>query len=71
MNLPVSLLARLGQGRQKQTPVLIIHKDGLAGVTAIHDVIKRSRIFNSKLASHPAQRSCASPQISHIANAIY
>ncbi len=52
VNLPVSFLARLGQGVQEQQPIFIVVKDRLAPVPSIHHVINRPRILHSKFLRH-------------------
>ena len=52
VHLPIGLLTRFGQRIQEQPPVLVVRINRLPPVPSVHHVIDRSRILNSKLASH-------------------
>jgi hypothetical protein len=52
MYLPFGFAASLAQSRQKPLAVSVILKDILAPITAIHDVVDRSRVLQSQLAGH-------------------
>src|SRR5882724_1851828 len=57
VNLPIGLLASLGEGVQEQPSVFIVVKDRLAPVSSIHHVINRPRILHSKFSRHTAAAS--------------
>lgn len=52
MNLPPVFWADLAQGREEETPVTVLLKDGLASIATVHRVIDRSRKLASDLAQH-------------------
>jgi hypothetical protein len=52
MNAPAGFLARFTQYVQKSPPVLVIAKDRPSLVPARHDVVNRTRIFDSQGSSH-------------------
>ena len=54
VNLPARLGANLAQRLNEALAIRIIHKDQLAPVSAIHDVINRTSILDSQLAGRPA-----------------
>jgi hypothetical protein len=52
VHLPIGLLTNLGQCFQKTSSILVIDKDVLPAVTAIHQMIDRPFIFQTQLAWH-------------------
>ena len=52
VNLPAGLGACLAQGLDEPPPVRVVLADGFAPVPAIHDVVNRTGILDSKLAGH-------------------
>jgi hypothetical protein len=55
MHLPAGFLATFRQSVKEQHPILVGPENGFAPVAAIHDVIDRSRIFNSEFSGHGAE----------------
>ena len=53
VNLPVRLGAGFSESFHKERAVLVIGKDGLAAVAAIHRVINRPGVLEAQLPSHP------------------
>ena len=51
MNVPAGFHATLGQGSQKTLPICVVAVNRLAMIPAIHDVVDRTGIFHSELAS--------------------
>ena len=49
---PAGLGAHLAQGLGEALPIPLVLEDRLAPVTAIHDVVDRSRILDSQFAGH-------------------
>jgi hypothetical protein len=62
VHLPIGLGASFFQGLQKQAAIGVIPKNGLTPVTAIEDMINRSRIFDSGFARHASNLN---PQARH------
>jgi hypothetical protein len=52
VNLPPGLLAPLGQSRKEPLPIIIIAKDPLLVVAAVHHVVNRPGVLDAQLASH-------------------
>ncbi len=52
VDLPLRLGASLTEAVKESLAVLIIGEDGLAAITAVHDVIDGARVFQAQLASH-------------------
>ena len=52
MHLPAGLFAGLRQRLKEPVPVLVIGKDGILAVSAIHHMINRARILNAQLPRH-------------------
>ncbi len=48
MTTPIHVFYRARQYRQKQGPVIVVQKDGLAGIAASSDMIKCAGIFNTQ-----------------------
>jgi hypothetical protein len=56
MELPVGFLAGFDEGIQEEVAVIIIQKDGLAAISALHQMINRAGILHSELPGHPEWR---------------
>ncbi len=54
MNQPIGSLASLAERLQKHFSILVVAKDWLAPVAAIHDMINGSGILHAKLSGHLA-----------------
>jgi hypothetical protein len=52
VNLPIGFGAGLAQGVQKQLGVVVVAKDDFGMVAAIHHVVDRPRILDTRFASH-------------------
>src|SRR5947208_3526150 len=52
VDLPVGFGAALPQGPQEESPICVVAKNGFATISAIHEVIDGSGIFDSELARH-------------------
>ncbi len=63
MNLPPGLGASLGQRFQKTVTVPVVSKNQLTPVTAVHDVVNRTGIFNAQLPGHTRTLSLASMDV--------
>ena len=52
MDVPAGLLTGLVQGLQEEFAVPVVLEDGLAPVTAIHDVVYGAGILDAQLSGH-------------------
>jgi hypothetical protein len=52
MRLPSGLLTRFGKGLEEIVPVNVMQEDVLTSVSATHDVVHGTWIFNAQLARH-------------------
>ena len=52
MHLPARFLARLTQCAKKSAAILVIMKNSLTTIPAIHDMIHRTGVLDSEFSSH-------------------
>src|SRR5262245_28361130 len=71
MRLPIGLRARLLQGGKEQTPVVIVVKNRLATVAAVHKVVDRSRILDPQLARHRSESTLNQQRSSRSYNTLF
>ena len=57
LHLPTGLAARLSQSLKKALAIAVIRKEGFASIPAIHHMINRSGILDSKLSGHSRKLS--------------
>ena len=57
LHLPTGLAARLSQSLKKALAVAVILKEGFASIPAIHHMINRSGILDSKFSGHSRKLS--------------
>ena len=57
LHLPTGLAARLSQRLKKALAVAVILKEGFASIPAIHHMINRSGILDSKFSGHSRKLS--------------
>jgi hypothetical protein len=55
MDLPIGLGSSITERGQKQLPIRIITENHLEMIAAVHNVVNRSRILDTQLASHERQ----------------
>jgi hypothetical protein len=63
MDLPPGFAARFGQRAEEALAILVIPKDGLPAVAPIHDVVHRTRIFDSEFTRHGPKTAHLSPNM--------
>lgn len=61
MDAPAGFPAGVAKGGQESLPILIVAKDDLALVSARHDVIKGSGIFDAQSSRHDGDRGANRP----------
>ena len=66
LHLPTGLAARLSQSLKKALAVAVILKEGFASIPAIHHMINRSGILDSKFSGHSSETMASDEYVNTI-----